>query len=219
MLNSVGDRPGATPGSAEKRHMESELTRCGARTQEGTPCRRFPVKGHARCRLHEGGWHGDAAAVRDNARIHSIYSPETLLDGEEADYARFMEQVGSLDHEITLCRIMINRGLKADAQLERQREEAEAEFDAQNPGAIVNRHYYTSSYEEENGPQARRKRIRSRLGYTRQINQYLLRLERLTLVRAQIAQALSSEAQIEKAARDLHEFMIAAAKMNPGGQL
>jgi glucans biosynthesis protein len=34
--------------------LSAERGRCGARTRNGSPCRKYPIRGRRRCRLHGG---------------------------------------------------------------------------------------------------------------------------------------------------------------------
>lgn len=52
-----------------------EKPRCGARKVDGTPCRRWPIKGSNRCRLHGGS----APQVRAKARQNVL---EARINGE-----------------------------------------------------------------------------------------------------------------------------------------
>jgi glucans biosynthesis protein len=52
---------------------------CSARTRSGSLCRRYPIKGKKRCRLH-GGLSPGAPKGNQNALKHGRYSRATLAD-------------------------------------------------------------------------------------------------------------------------------------------
>lgn len=78
---------------------------CGARTRSGEPCKRAPMTGKTRCKLHGGASTG-APKGNSNAVKHGFYS-DALLPEEKALYER--AEVGSLDDEIRLARVKLHR--------------------------------------------------------------------------------------------------------------
>ena len=61
---------------------------CGAKTSAGTPCRRSPMKGAARCALHGGG----SPLARQAAERRLLYGVSLALD-------RLIETLSEHDHE------------------------------------------------------------------------------------------------------------------------
>lgn len=89
---------------------------CGARTRSGAPCKRAPMEGKARCKLHGGASTG-APKGNSNAVKHGFYS-DALLPDERALYERV--EVGSLDDEIRLARVKLHRFVRLSGSLELQ---------------------------------------------------------------------------------------------------
>lgn len=89
---------------------------CGARTRSGAPCKRAPVEGKARCKLHGGASTG-APKGNSNAVKHGFYS-DALLPEEKALYER--AEVGSLDDEIRLARVKLHRYVRLSGSLDLQ---------------------------------------------------------------------------------------------------
>lgn len=89
---------------------------CGAMTRGGTPCKRAPVEGKARCKLH-GGLSTGAPKGNSNAVKHGFYS-DALLPEERTLYER--AEVGSLDDEIRLARVKLHRFVRLSGSLELQ---------------------------------------------------------------------------------------------------
>jgi hypothetical protein len=79
---------------------------CGAKTRSGSPCRRAPLKGKTRCKLHGGA----SPSTNQNARKHGIYSA-VLLPEEEELYESIA--VGDLDQEIKMARLQLRRAMLA----------------------------------------------------------------------------------------------------------
>lgn len=85
---------------------------CGAKTRSGEPCKRAPVPGKTRCKLHGGLSKGSPG--HQNAKTHGIYSTHwTPEDHDRAAQAQTL--LGSLDAEIELLRVRIARILGAEA--------------------------------------------------------------------------------------------------------
>ncbi len=93
------------------------VERCGAKTRTtGEPCRRYPIKGRARCKTHGGltpqGQHkGNRHATR-----HGIYSRQ-FSDDELALIPELRETVGNLEDEIILCRLQLRRIVELDDRI------------------------------------------------------------------------------------------------------
>jgi hypothetical protein len=87
---------------------------CGALTRGGTPCKRAPVEGKARCKLH-GGLSTGAPKGNGNAVKHGFYS-DALLPEERVLYER--AEVGSLDDEIKLARVKLHRFVRLSGSTE-----------------------------------------------------------------------------------------------------
>jgi hypothetical protein len=80
---------------------------CGAKTRAGTPCKRAPMEGKRRCKLHGGASTGPKKPNSAlNAVKHGFYS-DALLPEERVLYQRV--EVGSLDDEIKLARVKLHR--------------------------------------------------------------------------------------------------------------
>lgn len=79
---------------------------CGAKTRSGTPCKRPPLAGKTRCRLH-----GGASISNQNAKTHGIYA-STLTETERNQWNDV--QIGSIDEELKLCRLRLVRALNAE---------------------------------------------------------------------------------------------------------
>lgn len=88
----------------------SENNICGARTRNGTPCKKkagwgTDHLGSGRCKFHGGASTG-APKGNQNARKHGIYS-KSLLDDEKVLWDEI--EIGDLEQEIKLCRIQLRR--------------------------------------------------------------------------------------------------------------
>ncbi|WP_269768265.1 HGGxSTG domain-containing protein [Burkholderia ubonensis] len=89
---------------------------CGAKTRSGEPCKRAPMEGKTRCRLHGGASTGPKVPnVAQNAIKHGFYS-DALLPEERQLYER--AEVGSLDDEIRLARVKLHRFVRLSGSLE-----------------------------------------------------------------------------------------------------
>jgi hypothetical protein len=83
---------------------------CGATNRQGEPCQRPPLKGKKRCRLHGG----KSLETNKNAVKHGIYR-KTLSDEEQALWAEI--QIGSVDDEIRMMKVMLNRAIELNAEI------------------------------------------------------------------------------------------------------
>lgn len=87
---------------------------CGAATRAGTPCKRSPLAGKRRCKLHGGASTGAGNPARPgnrNALKHGLYS-DRLTDEEKALLQ--LMPVGNLDEEVRLARVLLMRTLEAE---------------------------------------------------------------------------------------------------------
>ena len=87
------------------KETRSQMATCGAKTRDGTPCRR-PPGSNGRCRLHGGASTGPASPSTKHGIYSTRYSEEELRDLAELRDA-------DLTAEIALARIMLCRLLKA----------------------------------------------------------------------------------------------------------
>ncbi|MBU2732856.1 HGGxSTG domain-containing protein [Acidithiobacillus ferridurans] len=83
-------------------------TYCGAKTRSGTPCRRHPIAGRKRCRLH-GGTNPGPGYGNQNAKVHGIYC-RNLSEAEKADAAQV--EIGNIDILIRLAHLQLKHLLK-----------------------------------------------------------------------------------------------------------
>ena len=81
---------------------------CGAKTRGGLPCRKPPLAGKTRCKLH-----GGASIYNQNAKTHGIYA-NTLTEDERNQWNDV--KIGSIDEELKLCRLRLVRALTAENQ-------------------------------------------------------------------------------------------------------
>lgn len=85
---------------------------CGAITRSGGECKKPPLKGKTRCKLHGGKSSGPKdASGNTNAATHGIYQ-QHLTDSEREMYNAL--ELGKVDHEILLARIRLARTLAAE---------------------------------------------------------------------------------------------------------
>lgn len=87
---------------------------CGAKTRSGEPCKRHPMPGSTRCKLH-----GGAAAKANKGNKHaakpgSIYS-QFLTEEEKALFSDI--ELGKVDEELRLTRIRLRRALVRENEL------------------------------------------------------------------------------------------------------
>ncbi len=95
--------------------------RCGAKTRVGNPCRKHPVPGRKRCRLHGGCSTGprDPAKLGGNANavVHGIYS-QRLAPEEEALVDEIRARAGTLDEELVVARLQLRRAVMAQDDIQ-----------------------------------------------------------------------------------------------------
>ena len=56
----------------------SQISRCGAKTRAGPPCRRLPVQGRRRCRLHGGLSPGAPKGSRNGNYTNGEWTAEAI---------------------------------------------------------------------------------------------------------------------------------------------
>lgn len=78
------------------------MSKCGAKTKAGTPCKAKPVNGKKRCRLH-GGLSTGAPKGNKNSLRHGMYS-RVFTDGQ-LDEAIEME--GTISRELAIARLQL----------------------------------------------------------------------------------------------------------------
>jgi hypothetical protein len=83
---------------------------CGAKNRQGEPCQKPPLEGKTRCKLHGGA---TPKGIK-NAVTHGIYR-KTLSDEEQALWTTI--QIGNVDDEIRMMRIMMNRAIETNAAI------------------------------------------------------------------------------------------------------
>lgn len=76
--------------------------KCGAKTRAGKPCKKSPVEGKKRCRLH-GGLSPGAPKGNKNGLRHGIYS--RLFDDSQLDDAIAMQ--GDVSRELAIARLQL----------------------------------------------------------------------------------------------------------------
>jgi hypothetical protein len=85
---------------------------CGAKTRGGQPCKRPPMQGKTRCKLHGGASTG-APKGNKNGLKHGLYA-QYLDDEQRANFDA--ARVGDLDDEIRLMRVRLARAVKIEAE-------------------------------------------------------------------------------------------------------
>lgn len=86
---------------------------CGAKNRQGEPCQRPPLKGKTRCKLHGGASKKGTADNKRNTR-HGLYTQSLT----EAEYALWSSiEIGNVDNEIRMAKVMLNRALALAAEI------------------------------------------------------------------------------------------------------
>jgi len=80
---------------------------CGAKSRQGRPCKKPPMKGKRRCANH-GAKSTGPTPENNHLRTHGVYS--RYLTAEEVEVWPHI-RVGSLDDEVKLAKIQIRRAL------------------------------------------------------------------------------------------------------------
>lgn len=94
---------------------------CGAKTRNGDSCKKQPVTGRKRCRLHGGLSPGAPRGNRNAAKPGSLHSK--YLTAEEQALLPLIP-VGSLDDELGLTRVLLLRALAKENRHRLQMAEA-----------------------------------------------------------------------------------------------
>lgn len=83
---------------------------CGAKTRSGEPCKSKAMP-NGRCRMHGGTNKGapKGSQSKPGALYSAYYTEEERMLAEEL-------QLGSIDEELKLCRIRLNRALRLEAE-------------------------------------------------------------------------------------------------------
>jgi uncharacterized protein YjcR len=116
---------------------------CGAKTRSGGTCKRAPLQGKTRCKLHGGASPGGAPG-NSNARKHGIYSKK-LSDEEKALWNHV--ELGSVDPELRICRLRLMRAIRAERQMQSMPEMQVIERSTDKATAAVVRKYKRYDYE------------------------------------------------------------------------
>lgn len=87
--------------------------RCGAKTRNGTPCKNWGMS-NGRCRLHGGMTPTSNGALpgNTNAIRHGVYR-KGFSDAEKLLLPGFRGQIGCVDEELCIARLMLHRALEA----------------------------------------------------------------------------------------------------------
>lgn len=102
---------------------------CGAKTRSGEPCKRAPMEGKRRCKLHGGASTGPKKGSRNAAKPGSLYSK--FLTPDEKRIAASLS-LGTVDEEIRLTRIRLMRALRLEDE---RGDTAELESEVEREGA------------------------------------------------------------------------------------
>ena len=86
---------------------------CGAKNRQGEPCQRPPLKGKSRCKLHGGASKKGTADNKRNTR-HGLYT-QSLTEDEYALWSSI--EIGNVDNEIRMAKVMLNRALALAAEI------------------------------------------------------------------------------------------------------
>src|SRR5207249_6747429 len=82
-----GGRKKSEINAMEQPSLSSQVSRCGAKTRAGTPCRRPPVRGRKRCRLHGGLSPGAPRGSRNGNYTNGDWTREAI---EERRWLRLL---------------------------------------------------------------------------------------------------------------------------------
>lgn len=89
---------------------DTQKRQCGAKNRQGEPCKKPPLKGKARCKLHGGK---SAGGKNSKTYTHGIYS--SVLTANELEMQDSLSsRLSSVDDEINLVRVRILRAQKAE---------------------------------------------------------------------------------------------------------
>lgn len=108
------------------------MSLCGAKTRNGGTCKRSPLAGKNRCRLHGGASKNGGAPKKNKNAVKdgNIYSQ--FFTDEEKQLSIELE-LGSLDDELRLTKIRLMRALKAEAEQQEQIDKLELEAYTESP--------------------------------------------------------------------------------------
>lgn len=87
------------------------INTCGAKTRNGGACKKPPLNGKTRCRLHGGKSTGNPNPSK-NALTHGIYSRH-LTDGELQNADAY--KLAKIDDELLIARVRLSRALDAES--------------------------------------------------------------------------------------------------------
>ena len=90
----------------------NDTQKCSAKTRSGTPCKRGPVPGKNRCKLHGGMSTGpttDAGKAKASHPTHGIYA--TALNSEEVEAVTQADD--TLANELLVARVQLRRALQS----------------------------------------------------------------------------------------------------------
>jgi hypothetical protein len=91
----------------------AEKRTCGAKNREGKPCRKPPMKGKTRCRLHGGA---TPTGTKGNLK-HGLYAAH-LTEAEKDAWNDI--PIGVVDDELRLCRVWLNRAFELETDIGRK---------------------------------------------------------------------------------------------------
>jgi len=103
-----------------------DLSICGAKKRDGTPCRQKPMQGRTRCRLHGGVT--TTIGNKSAATPGSIYS-KFMTDDEQHIYKSM--ELGKVDDELRLLRIRLQRTLAEEHAAKEHADKASDKQDGQ----------------------------------------------------------------------------------------
>lgn len=148
---------------------------CGAKTRSGAPCK-TKAMANGRCRMHGGTNKGAPKGNRNNVSAGALYS--AYYTDEEKLLAEELE-LESIDAELRLCKIRLNRALKLEA--EQVAEALELERIVETPAIVGG----VPIADDPDVPSVRQKTF-VRKDYEPVIQRLLGRIESLTLTRQKL---------------------------------
>lgn len=147
--------------------------KCGAKTRAGGRCRKSPLP-NGRCRFHGGMSTGPKTYnAGRNALKHGIYS-KYLNDEDQVIYRT--QKLGTIDEELRLCRVRLNRALAAEAAAN-----GEAELDEIVTHDLIG---------EEGSREDTKKKVRD---YGAHVHREIGRIESLEKTRAELLKRADDE--------------------------
>ncbi len=199
----------------------SPKQRCGARTRRGTACRRWPIKGKHRCRLHGGKSSGAPPAAlmgNNNATKHGSYA-KAILPHERPLVPQIRALAGTLDEELVLLRLQLRRTVVAQSQYERLQCVLENDLASGRPSPKATLAFPMVAVEENESQGAPTQRCTRRrlVDFTDRICRLVGAILRVERTRHELLRTGASDT-VEEFARDLEEFMSQASATVPGGR-